>query len=140
MAGMDDAVRVDGRGRAWIDAVGLVASGDFQMASLAERGQWLTDLLAKHPPAPTKKPPRYVSTGAREEVAERYGCSRGGFTLVRCPCGATGWIKWKDQGVRFVALHLDHVHPVCRGGSSDAANLQLLCPACNLRKGARVGT
>ncbi|HEU5223462.1 MAG TPA: HNH endonuclease [Candidatus Lumbricidophila sp.] len=35
-------------------------------------------------------------------------------------------------------LSIDHVHPVSRGGSDDAENLQTLCLPCNLRKGARV--
>lgn len=31
--------------------------------------------------------------------------------------------------------HVDHVVALARGGSNDATNLQLLCPACNLSKG-----
>jgi 5-methylcytosine-specific restriction endonuclease McrA len=33
--------------------------------------------------------------------------------------------------------HVDHVTPVKRGGNSDRLNLQLLCPPCNRRKGAK---
>lgn len=32
--------------------------------------------------------------------------------------------------------HIDHKTPVSRGGTNDIANLQLLCPACNLKKSA----
>lgn len=33
--------------------------------------------------------------------------------------------------------HADHIEPLARGGSNDIANIQLLCPACNLSKHAR---
>jgi 5-methylcytosine-specific restriction endonuclease McrA len=36
-------------------------------------------------------------------------------------------------------LQFDHVIPVALGGSSAAANLQLLCDACNRAKGASLG-
>jgi 5-methylcytosine-specific restriction endonuclease McrA len=34
-------------------------------------------------------------------------------------------------------LEVDHIVPVSRGGSSERANLQLLCRTCNASKGAR---
>lgn len=34
-------------------------------------------------------------------------------------------------------LHLDHVHPVSRGGGNDLDNLVVACRRCNLSKGAR---
>ncbi len=33
--------------------------------------------------------------------------------------------------------HVDHIQPLALGGSNDKTNLQLLCPTCNLRKGAK---
>jgi hypothetical protein len=35
-------------------------------------------------------------------------------------------------------LHFDHVIPVSKGGANTAANIQLLCGACNRAKGARL--
>lgn len=32
--------------------------------------------------------------------------------------------------------HIDHKHPVSRGGTNDLTNLHLTCPACNMAKGA----
>lgn len=36
-----------------------------------------------------------------------------------------------------VAYHVDHVVPLCAGGSHAVGNLQLLCPDCNLSKRQR---
>lgn len=33
--------------------------------------------------------------------------------------------------------HVDHIVPVCRGGTNDRINLQLLCPPCNMTKNAK---
>lgn len=34
-------------------------------------------------------------------------------------------------------LHIDHVHPVSRGGGDEVENLQVLCARCNVSKGAK---
>jgi hypothetical protein len=39
------------------------------------------------------------------------------------------------QGATF---HLEHVIPLCKGGSSDLGNLVLACPGCNLHKADRI--
>lgn len=36
----------------------------------------------------------------------------------------------------LIQYHIDHKTPVSRGGTNDIANLQLLCPVCNLKKSA----
>lgn len=36
-----------------------------------------------------------------------------------------------------LGYHVDHVIAIAKGGLNVAANLQLLCPKCNLRKGAK---
>jgi 5-methylcytosine-specific restriction endonuclease McrA len=42
-------------------------------------------------------------------------------------CGASLWVMF----------HVDHIVPICRGGSNWPSNLQCLCPGCNLEKGGR---
>ena len=34
-------------------------------------------------------------------------------------------------------FHRDHIVPVCKGGTSNIDNIQLLCPPCNMRKGSK---
>jgi len=46
-------------------------------------------------------------------------CAICGFTLL--PIGSDS--------------HVDHIVPLGKGGGNDRANLQLLCPPCNARKG-----
>ncbi len=51
---------------------------------------------------------------------------------------------WQRDGGRCVEcgdghyLEFDHVIPLSRGGATSAANLQILCRACNRAKGARI--
>ena len=33
--------------------------------------------------------------------------------------------------------HVDHIHPLSKGGTNDKSNIQLLCPHCNWSKNAR---
>ncbi len=39
----------------------------------------------------------------------------------------------------FGTFHVDHVTPLCRGGSDSAENIAVACPTCNLKKGKRTG-
>ncbi|MBL1074504.1 TerD family protein [Nocardia sp. 2] len=51
---------------------------------------------------------------------------------------------WQRDGGKCVEcgdshyLEFDHVIPISRGGATSAANLQILCRACNRSKGARI--
>lgn len=38
---------------------------------------------------------------------------------------------------KLVKYHLDHIEPLALGGAHEDANIQLLCPPCNLAKAAR---
>lgn len=66
--------------------------------------------------------PRHVSPSARFTVLQR-----DGFTCQYC-----------GRGKGEVPLHIDHVFPVSKGGTSAIENLVTACRDCNIGKGARV--
>lgn len=39
--------------------------------------------------------------------------------------------------INMQEYHIDHIMPVSLGGDNDKYNIQLLCPSCNLKKGAK---
>lgn len=40
-------------------------------------------------------------------------------------------------GLSKAGEHIDHIVPLSRGGANISANIQLLCPTCNYRKGSK---
>ena len=63
-----------------------------------------------------RRPYRYVSPHLRAEIFKRDG--------EKCQyCGTTSG-----------PFHIDHIHPVSRGGGSDRSNLCVSCATCNLSK------
>lgn len=70
-----------------------------------------------------------LGNGKRSVISTRQRYRILELASFRCvACGAT---PSKDD----VKLHIDHIVPVSRGGSSDESNLQVLCEMCNLGKG-----
>ena len=53
-------------------------------------------------------------------------------------------LVWERDGRRCVrcgserTLHFDHIIPVAKGGGNTAANIQILCQTCNLKKSDRI--
>jgi len=76
---------------------------------------------------------------AREFSSKRYGKRTG-----KLPKGTIERIgvsqKWLCVICRLKIknnFHADHINPLARGGKHEAGNIQLLCPACNLKKSAK---
>lgn len=72
-------------------------------------------------------PERKVTARDRHAVLlAAWDAGRGGWWCAKCAAHVT-----QRSGV-----HVDHVVPLARGGSNGRENLQILCAACNLAKGA----
>jgi len=69
--------------------------------------------------APTSQRSRYIPSKVREQVLERAG--------YRCEFVTPGGGRCEER----TGLHIDHVLPFGKGGSSDASNLRALCCAHN---------
>jgi 5-methylcytosine-specific restriction endonuclease McrA len=54
-----------------------------------------------------------------------------------CSCCAPISFKFIYLQARSLKMHVDHVHPLAKGGKHCLRNLQLLEPIENIRKGAR---
>jgi 5-methylcytosine-specific restriction endonuclease McrA len=55
------------------------------------------------------------------DVAARFDAQRGRCAACRA---------------RLKSYHIDHITPLAKGGANIPANIQLLCPPCNMSKGA----
>lgn len=98
---------------------------------------------------------RQIESGARAAQVRNYraknpdkvrefSTKRSAGKTGRLPRGTVPRIgtlqKWKCAICRVSlskAYHVDHIHPLARGGSHVPANIQLLCPNCNVRKSAK---
>lgn len=98
---------------------------------------------------------RWIESGKSKEDTRRYRQNnpdkvrefskiRRGLMSGRLPQGAIQRIRAAQRNRCAICAtrlrngdHLDHITPLARGGRHVPANLQLLCPPCNLRKSDR---
>jgi hypothetical protein len=115
----------------WGLAGGLGVCEDLQLLSRLVR--------AERPPSYSTLPATWERDAARAKEA-RESSTRRRVNLTNAVMSAV-WSR--DQG-KCVAcgskedLEFDHVIPFSKGGSSEAANLRLLCLKCNRSRGARI--
>jgi hypothetical protein len=86
------------------------------------RGEISREMLLAPTPRPRRA--RHLRPGERYAIL-----ARDHFRCVLC--GAN------PKSDPSVTLHVDHIHPVSRGGTSTPDNLRTLCSQCNYGKGAR---
>lgn len=78
--------------------------------------------------------------------AARHARTRTGGKSCDGRFGVSDVLRLLDEqrgACRFCAVpirenyHVDHIVPLCKNGTNHASNIQLLCPSCNMRKGAK---
>lgn len=81
---------------------------------------------------------------ANKEKVREFRMRRRGRSYGRLPPGTVAKIgqlqKWLCAVCRCGVkgkYHVDHIMPLAKGGQHVAANIQILCPACNVRKSAK---
>jgi 5-methylcytosine-specific restriction endonuclease McrA len=74
---------------------------------------------------PTKRPPLQPI----DVIKDLYNDQKGLCPLCGDPLG---------DSLASATYHVDHNIPFSRGGGNERTNLRLLCPPCNLSKGAKV--
>lgn len=80
----------------------------------------------------------------RDKLSE-YAHKRSQAKLKKLPSGTLARIgeqqKWKcaacHVSLKKRGYHKDHIVPLAAGGLHEPSNIQLLCPTCNLQKGAK---
>lgn len=89
--------------------------------------------------------PRKVLTEAERAIRrrlknQRKNAKRRG-AKGRIKAGDIEWLQSAQRGRCFYcckklgqAWHIDHFHPLSRGGSNERQNLRLACPNCNIAK------
>lgn len=67
-------------------------------------------------------------------------CARRRSKILDALCTCCGTAAFKDlyARARVLGMHVDHVHPLSKGGRHCLLNLQLLTPLENMRKGSRL--
>lgn len=76
----------------------------------------------------------WVPTKSQRNVAPVKGLTRYVAVQVKAEVWKKGQGKCKNCGSTY-ALEVDHVIPFAKGGKTRSENLQLLCRACNQRRG-----
>ena len=122
---------------------------DWRNTSTGHCKTCIREYFKKNPKAHYEKTAGWVkkNPGKRKDIVSRYDAKHRGEKR-----GAKAVFQYREIGgllrrqknrcancKRDISsrYHADHIVPLCRGGSNDIKNIQLLCPPCNLKKGAK---
>jgi 5-methylcytosine-specific restriction endonuclease McrA len=87
---------------------------------------------------------RSACKDCRREAWAANAARRRAAGVAKVPAGVVKRLLAKQQGTcnscrhsLLGVFHVDHIVAIAKGGRHEESNLQLLCPRCNLRKGAK---
>lgn len=127
----------------------LRAQGKVRILRGAESPSWKGGPLAQKERQRLKDPEirrarRRAYVAANRERVREWTKKRRASMTGRLPRGTVQKLgrlqRWRCAACSVdirKTYHLDHVQPLAGGGEHNPGNLQLLCPTCNVRKGAR---
>lgn len=75
---------------------------------------------------------------ARQQKTSVRKAMRQNYNRLLVELGRRDGFACRKCNVATSDLQIDHILPVAKGGTNDAANLQLLCKACNIAKSDKV--
>ncbi len=96
-----------------------------QPKSKSYRSEYRRENLAQHRANENRRRARKTNVGGSH-------CAKDVENLMALQRGRCVYCKSDIRN----SFHVDHIYPIARGGSNDKANIQLLCPQCNMRKHA----
>jgi 5-methylcytosine-specific restriction endonuclease McrA len=96
-------------------------------------------LLVQPPQRLTDEQRQQKAAAHRQLRAERLKQAGGSFSredIDRLKAEQRGRCVYCGKSLKR-RYHIDHIEPLARGGDNSRYNLQLTCPSCNLKKGAK---
>ena len=122
----DSRVRYEGNKQAYIDRAKAWKLRNPDKVK-AQSASYLAKNLDKHRAKEAKRRTQKMGTACEHHTAAdvRSILASQGFKCAYC-----------KKGIRK-HFHADHITPLSKGGSNAKHNIQVLCPKCNLSKGAQ---
>jgi 5-methylcytosine-specific restriction endonuclease McrA len=101
----------------------------------AEHGDWKRAHSAKWAKDNPEK--RHNARVKRRTAKKENGGNISVGLIETMMTGQGGMCVFCKGDLKTLGYHVDHIDPIARGGSNTDDNVQLLCPPCNLAKGAK---